>query len=197
MVCVVVASTTEMKVEAAREYFKNEFTDVNVLTFKAPSGVNEQPLGHNETLLGANNRVKRAMEEIPGKDLYVGIESGIFEVTDPVGNGILSCYFDCAWVVLRTSSSSRQPLPRDATAISHSVGIKIENSVVEAVQKDPGFAKQTIGLKMAELNANESGFNAQDPHIFLTSGRKCRKDMIREAIEAAYGQLLHNMDQRS
>ena len=189
MVCIVVASTSEIKIKAAREYFANEFTDIEALGVEVSSGVKQQPFGHNETLLGANNRVKEAIETNPGKDLYVGIENGIFEVTNPEGNSSSSRYFDCAWVVLTSMTS--QMLPRNTTAISHSVGIEINSSMVEALKRDPGFGKQTIGSKMAEVTASKPEFNPQDPHIWLTNGRKSRKDIIREAIDAAYGQLLY------
>ncbi len=58
-----------------------------------PSGVSEQPMSDEETLLGAHNRAKAAKTAFPEADYWVGIEGGVAAT----GKQELECF---AWVVI-------------------------------------------------------------------------------------------------
>ena len=94
MKSIVVASTNPVKIQAALDGFRALFPDE---TFTAqgvsvPSGVSDQPMSDEETLMGAMNRARAAREKIPDADYWAGIEGGCEEK-----HGELWAY---AWVVV-------------------------------------------------------------------------------------------------
>jgi inosine/xanthosine triphosphatase len=50
--------------------------------FGAPSGVADQPIGLEQTLLGAKNRARGARENVKGAEIGIGLESGVMVVDD-------------------------------------------------------------------------------------------------------------------
>lgn len=75
---IVVASKNPVKINSALNGFQQVFPN---LQFEAegvnvPSGVSDQPIGSDETLLGAMNRVNAAQQVLPTADFWVGIEGG-------------------------------------------------------------------------------------------------------------------------
>lgn len=91
---IVVASKNPVKIGAALEGFQRIWPDT---AFKAegisiPSGVRDQPMGDEETLLGAYNRAAGAKLAVPEADYWAGIEGGCAE-----GAGGLEAF---AWVVV-------------------------------------------------------------------------------------------------
>lgn len=107
MQTVMVASTNPAKVAAVRDAFSLAFPLVsfNVEGIAAQSGVRDQPLTNEETLLGARNRVKHCREQCPDADYIVGLEAGIDDK------------FTFAWMVIEhngqysESRSASLPLP--------------------------------------------------------------------------------------
>ncbi|EDQ90280.1 uncharacterized protein MONBRDRAFT_16334 [Monosiga brevicollis MX1] len=75
---VVVGSTNPVKAAAVKAAFTTMFPDdtIEVSTVNAPSGVADQPMGDDETLTGARNRTRNALELAPGADYYCGLEGG-------------------------------------------------------------------------------------------------------------------------
>ncbi len=75
---VIVGSTNPVKVNSARSAFETAFPEeeFDVEGVSVVSGVRDQPMSNDETLLGARNRAERAKENYPG-DYWVGIEGGI------------------------------------------------------------------------------------------------------------------------
>ncbi|MEZ4984057.1 MAG: inosine/xanthosine triphosphatase [Saprospiraceae bacterium] len=75
---IIVASTNPVKVEAAlagfQEMFPNEVFEARGVS--ALSGVNDQPIGSDETWQGAWNRLQAARKYHPDADYWVGIEGG-------------------------------------------------------------------------------------------------------------------------
>jgi len=76
---VIVASKNPIKVDCTRRGFSKVFKnqDLEVLGLSFPSGVNDQPLTDEETLLGARNRSENARDDQPNADFWVGIEGGL------------------------------------------------------------------------------------------------------------------------
>lgn len=76
---VIISSLNPAKINAVKSAFEAvfpeqqfEFTGVAV-----SSEVPDQPIGDEETHLGAINRIKNAKMHTPGADYYVGLEAGI------------------------------------------------------------------------------------------------------------------------
>jgi len=91
---VIVASQNPVKVNAALEGFSLMFPTNNYVARGAtvPSGVPEQPLSDDETLRGAQNRVRNVRALEPDADYWVGIEGGVDEHEGSLRN--------FAWIVV-------------------------------------------------------------------------------------------------
>lgn len=84
LVRVAVASKAKVKLSAVRDAFTSVFKSLDVTGESCPSLINEQPYGHEETLLGARNRLKAAlaitMSRHPRPDYVVSMENGIVDM---------------------------------------------------------------------------------------------------------------------
>ena len=63
---IAVGSESEIKIGAVKDAFKSDHFSFEVRGCAAASGVSDQPVGKEETLLGARNRNKATQEAIPG-----------------------------------------------------------------------------------------------------------------------------------
>lgn len=91
---IIVSSQNPVKIAATRSAFSAVWPTAacTVKGIKIPSGVSDQPVGDEETHLGALNRASRAQESAPEGDFWVGIEGGIGEGP----NGLMAF----AWMVV-------------------------------------------------------------------------------------------------
>lgn len=174
-----VASTSAHKLAAVKEASGEVFPDgeLDVQGAKAASEINEQPVGHEETLRGALNRL-RNLKRIVGDtryDLLVSMENGIF----PVQIDNRQAWFDLGWVVVEDAYGNQR--------FAHSTGIEFDATAVEEARRR-GFEKTTAGSIIAE----RTGADATDPHAHLTGGKVPRSDMLKQSLKTALGQLLQN-----
>ncbi|MDA0208514.1 MAG: inosine/xanthosine triphosphatase [bacterium] len=79
MKTVIIASKNPVKMNAVKRGFEQVFTheSFSFEGISVSSGVPDQPIGYDETLLGAKNRAKHAMHEMSAADYWVGIEGGV------------------------------------------------------------------------------------------------------------------------
>lgn len=84
---VVVASTNPVKITATQRAFSQVFSHDEVSTegVNVLSGVPEQPRGNTETLRGARNRAQAAQKARPDADFWVGLEGGVYEDKEGMG----------------------------------------------------------------------------------------------------------------
>jgi len=73
---VVVGSTNPAKLEPVRLVFAEIFPELEIRGVEVPSGVRDQPIGYEETFLGAENRAKAALVQ-PGASWGLGLEAGV------------------------------------------------------------------------------------------------------------------------
>ncbi|UJF19726.1 inosine/xanthosine triphosphatase [Vibrio sp. SS-MA-C1-2] len=113
---IVVSSLNPAKFSAVEAAFKQVFPDIelNIEGVSVNSGVPDQPMNNEETLLGANNRVDNAILAKPNADFYVGLEGGIDNQTT------------FAWMVIESATKKRSqsrsaslPLPPKAIDMVH------------------------------------------------------------------------------
>jgi inosine/xanthosine triphosphatase len=98
---VFVGSANPVKIECTRKGFEAVFGNLDNYEFigkSVPSGVSDQPMTNEETLLGATNRAKNLESAYPDGDFYVGIEGGIESIGDEMEA--------FAWVVVRGNGTS-------------------------------------------------------------------------------------------
>lgn len=109
---VALGSTNGPKAEAVRLALTAIWPDrsFELRSHRIPSGVSEQPLDTDETILGAQNRARGALAAEPTADLAVGIEGGL--CPSPVG------MMESTWVCIISpngregyGTSLRMPLP--------------------------------------------------------------------------------------
>lgn len=178
-----VASTNAHKIAAVKEAASAVFPgqELHVRGMKAASEINEQPVGHEETLRGAMNRLRNLREIVAETrcDLYVSLENGIF----PVKVGDQDTWFDLGWVVIEDAAGNQ--------SLSHSTGIEFGKDEVQEAQRR-GFDKTTAGSIIAE----RTGADPSDPHSHLTSGHVSRPDMLGQALRAAFGQHLQKSQKK-
>lgn len=74
-----VGSRNPVKLSAVERAFETIGVPATVAAVRVVSGVGEQPIGDDETLEGARNRARNALD---GHDIGVGIEGGVAEGPD-------------------------------------------------------------------------------------------------------------------
>ena len=96
---IAVGSDNPVKINAARMAFSKVFPaeEIEVVGVKVSSGIPDQPQGYKQTIEGATNRAKRAIEQIPDADYGVGQEGGMQEMD--LGNGKTQ-WFETGWCVV-------------------------------------------------------------------------------------------------
>jgi non-canonical (house-cleaning) NTP pyrophosphatase len=75
---VVVGSTNPVKIAAVMAVLGRSGSEARVRGIAVPSGVRDQPEGDPETIRGATQRARAALE-VSDADLGVGIEGGVVE----------------------------------------------------------------------------------------------------------------------
>lgn len=74
----VVASKNPVKLDAVRQGFERVFPHecFEIVPVSVASGVSDQPMSDDETLLGAKNRAEAARQAVPEADYWAGLEGG-------------------------------------------------------------------------------------------------------------------------
>lgn len=137
---VVVGSKNQTKVGAVKEVWK----EANITAISASSGVAAQPFSDEETMQGAINRAKRALEKEQA-DIGIGLEGGVMKTE----HGL----FMCNWGALATSTGkvfvaggARIKLPDDFVAPLES-GKELSEVMEEFVnRKDIRSHEGAIGI---------------------------------------------------
>lgn len=90
---VAVGSKNPVKIEAVKQAFKKVFSEEEWIIegIEVNSEVSNQPMSDRESITGARNRAKKALQALQA-DYGVGLEGGVQEV-----DGI---WFDCGWMVI-------------------------------------------------------------------------------------------------
>jgi len=75
---IIVGSTNPVKINAVVQAASETWPDVVVTGIDVDSEVNDQPRSDHETMTGAINRAKKALNSNKENDLGVGLEGGVF-----------------------------------------------------------------------------------------------------------------------
>eukprot|EP01130_Rhizamoeba_saxonica_P017684 TRINITY_DN8624_c0_g1_i1.p1 TRINITY_DN8624_c0_g1~~TRINITY_DN8624_c0_g1_i1.p1 ORF type:complete len:183 (+),score=25.63 TRINITY_DN8624_c0_g1_i1:56-604(+) len=165
-----VGTKSALKVKAIQEAFAQIFDEVEIHDFDTDSGINEQPIGNDETLTGAINRIN-ALQPLVSDISYthlIAIENGIVSVGETL-------HIDLAYILIR--------LPNGESFIGTSAGVPFKHSCFEKAE-NIGFDTTTVG----SIIADEYSCNSKDPHSFLTNGRCSRESLLIQAIVSVIGQ---------
>ena len=74
---IAVGSTNPAKTTAVRAICERAFPGCTVVAVDVPSGVPEQPIGHDQTSEGARNRAHAALAAVEGARMGMGLEGGV------------------------------------------------------------------------------------------------------------------------
>jgi len=78
---VVIASENPVKIEVAKQAFLSCFPNENFeyISVKSQSGIPDQPMGDEQTILGVKNRIEFIKSKYPEADYFVGQEGGLID----------------------------------------------------------------------------------------------------------------------
>jgi len=176
---VLVASEAAIKLAAAETAFDHyvQLADGQVAVggCSVPSGVNAQPVGHEEILRGARKRLEGAAEVgTAGVDFVVAIENGLVELQP-------GRFWDLAWVIVRRVEDGEE-------SMAVTSGVEFPAADVQAARALPGgLASNTVG----QVIAKRSGCDPQDPHSHVTRNMVGRKSALVQALMGAIATLPH------
>jgi len=91
-----VGTTNQAKLAAVEgviaKLFEAENKSLEIKGVTVSSGVGDQPISAEETMLGAQNRAKAALAAVPTADFGIGLEGGLEKIGD--------LYFECGWMAV-------------------------------------------------------------------------------------------------
>jgi non-canonical (house-cleaning) NTP pyrophosphatase len=183
-VTVVVASTKELKIKAAEKFFDNNRSfshkRIEVIGVKADSGIAEQPIGLENGILGATNRIKNAKLLVTNKKqklskdtYYVAIENFFSQPTSEHNPT------DHAVVVIEA--------PDGKQYIYLSQGVEVTTEIYEHVVNPENMTADGTGAKttIGEYLASKNKVDAADWfHLFTTKDYN-RQQQISSAFKYA------------
>ncbi len=97
---IIVASRNPVKMNATKSGFLRVFSNKTfaIEGVSVDSGVSGQPMGREDTLKGAINRVNEAKKKEPNADYWVGIEGGLTKIGEE-----MEAY---AWIVIKSKTGN-------------------------------------------------------------------------------------------
>lgn len=155
---VIVASLNPAKIRAVQSAFSASFSQQSFefLGVDVASDVADQPMGNEETRLGALNRVKNAKALEPNADFYVGLEAGI------------EGHITFAWMVIESHTHRGE---------SRSASLMLPPVVLEKLQ----FANE-LGDVMDQVFATENIKQKGGAIGLLTHNRLTRSSVYHQAL---------------
>ncbi len=175
---ILLASTSKHKLSAVRTAASKLFAgDVRVEGYASSSAIGEQPVGWEETIKGAVNRLSFLKRKIKREgldyDYLVAIENGIV----PLEVKRQKRWFDVGIILAEDR--------KGCLGAGFTSSVEMPRELVSKAKK-LGFAGNTV----AKLLAEEVGGDATDPHAILTGGRFTRIDFLSQGLESVLSQLL-------
>ncbi len=168
---VVVGSERISKQEGVKKALSHYFDDFEVVGIKCDSGVSDQPMTDDETMNGAINRAKKALQS---GDLGVGIEAGIKPVKHSI-NG----YLNVTWCAI----IDKEGFLTIGSAPDFEYPKQILDAALEGIEVSASAAKL---FNVDEMELKESGVIGE-----LTKGVCPRSHYTYLAVLMAIAPRLH------
>ena len=169
---VAVGSTNPTKINAARIAFEKVFPHeiIEVVSVKVASGIPDQPKGDSQTILGATNRAKRALQQTKDTDFGVGQEGGMSEI-----NGQ---WVETGWCAVVDN--------KGVIGIGSSIRMVVPSKLLHHIKKGKELGKATdIEFKTIESGKNAGFFG------LMTNGSIDRMSAYADGIISALTRFLH------
>lgn len=167
---ILIGTTNKLKIEGARQAFKEYFEDVEIEGFKVSSDVSDEPI-NEEIIVGAKNRIKNlkkyAKDNNIKADYFIASEGGI---SNFFGN----------WININTAVIENE---NGQMSVGISQSAQVPDRYIEEIK-----SSEMINLKMKLFNTEEQ--KKQDLDTILTHGKFSRTDLVKDAfIMALVGQI--------
>eukprot|EP00928_Gymnodinium_smaydae_P034753 TRINITY_DN24563_c0_g1_i1.p1 TRINITY_DN24563_c0_g1~~TRINITY_DN24563_c0_g1_i1.p1 ORF type:complete len:180 (+),score=40.64 TRINITY_DN24563_c0_g1_i1:49-588(+) len=107
-----------------------------------PSGVSDQPMGLEETTLGAKNRAQKALEAVEGAVIGIGMESGLVEMEGMLMDFCVTSVFDGTRHSIGVSSMFPLPPKVAASLATKGYNQSFEDIGVPADENGAGVLSQ-------------------------------------------------------
>jgi inosine/xanthosine triphosphatase len=162
MMKIAIGSLNKTKVGAVR----NVLTDEELISVSVPSGVADQPFSDEETMRGAMNRAKNALQKT-GADVAIGLEGGVVETE----HGL----FLCNWGALAAQSG--------VTLLAGGARIKLPDEFLMPLKQGKELSEvMDEYTKRKDIRSNEGAVG------IFTSGYVNREEMFTHVTKLLMGQ---------
>jgi inosine/xanthosine triphosphatase len=170
---IAVGSLNPSKLEAVRLGFLSYFPDAacEIIGTAAKSGVSNQPMNSEETLTGARNRAKRALELAPEAHYGVGLEGGLQKVHDQ--------WFDIPYIVVRDREGRE--------GMGSTVGMPIVDDVMQLMLEEG----VELGIAVDRIHGTVHANHTNGYFGILTGDRITRAKGYGDAVIVALSHLEH------
>lgn len=168
---IAVGSNNPVKLKAVETAFKIVWPDEEwiVVGVDAPSGVSDQPMSDKESILGAKNRARQAIEKTQA-DYGVGLEGGIQKVEE--------IYFTYGWVVV-VDKEGKEGI---GCGVRSNVPLKVIDMINQGME---------LG-KASDIIFNKNNSKQNEGYIgLITNNIITRTDGYRDGVVTALSRFLH------
>jgi inosine/xanthosine triphosphatase len=167
---IAVGSKNPVKIACVQQAFEKVFPDTTweVEGVDVVSGVSDQPMSDKESITGARNRAKKALESL-GADYGVGLEGGLQEIE---GN-----WFDAGWIVVVDKEGNE--------GIGSTIRMMTPEKMMDLIKQ--GMELGHVNDKLFGLENSKHG----DGHFgLMTNGAITRTDGYRDGVIAALARFI-------
>lgn len=167
---IAVGSKNPVKIACVQQAFEKVFPDTTweVEGIDVVSGVSDQPMSDKESITGARNRAKKALESL-GADYGVGLEGGLQEIE---GN-----WFDAGWIVVVDKEGNE--------GIGSTIRMMTPEKMMDLIKQ--GMELGHVNDKLFGMENSKHG----DGHFgLMTNGAITRTDGYRDGVIAALARFI-------
>lgn len=169
---IAIGSTNPAKVQAVQRLFSGNY---EIISCNVPSGVKNQPFSDEETIRGAIQRAKNALDETDA-DLAIGLEGGVTE--SPFGLLL------CNWGALLKKMD-------ESPIIAGGARIPLPDHIGERLRKG-----EELGPVMDEFFHRENIRHREGAIGIFTNGCVTRGDMFAHVVQILKGQLEYRIGRK-
>lgn len=168
---VAVGSQNPVKIASVKNAFTAAFPEETweIVGTDVSSGVSHQPLSEIETITGARNRAREALEAAQA-DFGVGLEGGM--------NQIEGKWFDCGWIVVVDKNGNE--------GMASSVRMSVPQKFIDIIESGKELGHATDMLFDTENSKQDIGYFG-----LMTNGHLTREKEYTDAVIAALAKFLH------
>lgn len=172
MLQMVVCSESQLKIRAVQAVVPRlGLGEVNLTWCGTDSGVPDQPIGMEQMLRGAHNRISFVAELRARNDYYIAIENGMVQV--------MNDYFDVPCVVVRHNPSKGKV----RFAMAYGSFFPVPLHVAREVKQE--------GVELGLLVQRLSGQKEKDVVTYFSKSMVRREEIISQAVLCAFAHILN------